>query len=277
MMYFWLNSLTQTGSNNMRFLLSACFVFCLFFASSCAYKQDQILFQEKTSIDSARQKNVETLAGYKIQPQDILQVRNLQNISFIVGDAGGGSSSGSGGGGSSSGGGQTYQVEEDGTVALPVIGRVPVAGLTRMEASKQIEDLYRKTLLKDPIIEVKIVNLKVTILGEIRSQGNYPLVKDKTTLVEMIGEAGGLTDRANEKNVEIIRGGPDNSRITVINLRDVSAITDPATILHNGDIIYIAENKRAIRADKVINLSTFIQPVLIILSTVVIIYSLAHR
>src|ERR1700759_507092 len=111
----------------MRFF-TLCLLLCgLLFISSCSYKQDQLLFQEKNAIDSIRQKNAVTLATYKIQPQDILQVRNLQNISFITGDGSNGSS-----GGQTGSSAQTYQVEEDGTVALPVIGRVPVVGLTRM-------------------------------------------------------------------------------------------------------------------------------------------------
>jgi polysaccharide biosynthesis/export protein len=266
----------------MRFF-TLCLLLCgLLIVSSCSYKQDQLLFQEKAAVDSARQRNVVTLASYKIQPQDILAVRNLQNLSYISGDGGGGSgstSTTSASGGSSGGGGgsgENYQVEEDGTVALPVIGRVPVVGLTRMEATKVIEDLYRKTLLKDPIIEVKIVNLKITMLGEIKAQGNYPLVKDKTTLVEMIGEAGGLTDKANESNIQIIRGEPGSQQVTVVNLRDMSTINDPSTILQNGDIIYIAENKRAIRSDKINTFSTLLQPALIVLNTALLIFTLAR-
>ncbi|MGN6177902.1 MAG: polysaccharide biosynthesis/export family protein, partial [Mucilaginibacter sp.] len=238
---------------------------------------DQLLFQEKSSIDSARQKNAVTLANYKIQPQDLLQVRNLQNIGYITGDGGSGSSSSSGGGTQGASGGQTYQVEEDGTVALPVIGHVQVVGLTRMEATKVIEDLYRKTLLKDPIIELKIVNLKVTLLGEVKEQGNFPLVKDRTTLVEMLGQAGGLTDKANERNVQIIRGDQNNPQVTVVNLRDINSINDPSTILRNGDIVYVAQNKRAIRGDKLSNFSTIVQPVLIILNTALVIYTLARH
>jgi len=201
-------------------------------------------------------------------------VRNLQNMQYIVGDM----SSGGGSGGSSSvSTGQTYQVEEDGNVALPVIGRVPVVGLTRIEAAQKIEALYREKLLKDPIIEVKIVNLKVTILGEIKTQGNFPLVKDRTTLVEMIGEAGGLTDKANEQNVKIIRGNSNNPKVTIIDLSNIKSISDPATILQNGDIIYIAQNKRAVRNDKLLNFSTILQPALILFNTALIIFTLAHN
>jgi polysaccharide export outer membrane protein len=260
----------------MRFLIYTYLFFsllCVFF--SCSYKQDQILFEKKQgAIDSATQKNIVLPGAYQIKPQDILEVRNLQNMSYISGEP---SAESGGGGGGNSSQGQQFRVEQDGTVALPVIGRVPVEGLTRAEAASKIEGLYRKNLLRDPIIDVKIVNLKITILGEIKSQGNYPLIKDKTTLVEMIGEAGGLTERANEKNVEIIRGSQDNPQVTRIDLSDIKSLTDPATILQNGDVIYIAQNRRAVRADKLSNFSIIIQPVLIVFNTALIIFTLAHH
>src|SRR5258708_5406883 len=162
-------------------------------------------------------------------------------------------------------------------VALPVLGRVPVAGLTRAEAAKQIEDLYRKNLLKDPIIELKIINLKVTILGEIKSQGNFPLIKDKTNLIEIIGEAGGLSESANEKNIKIIRGDPKNPQITEIDLSKIKTLADPRIILQNNDIIYIAQNKRAVKNDQLQNFSTTISPILIVFNTALIIYTFIHR
>jgi polysaccharide export outer membrane protein len=173
--------------------------------------------------------------------------------------------------------GKIYQVEEDGTVALPVIGHIAVTGLTRGQAAKLIEDLYRKNLLKDPIIEVKITNLKVTLLGEFKGQGNFPLVKDKTTLVEMIGEAGGLSDRANETNIKIIRGDQRNPQVTYINLRDIQSINDPRAILQNGDIIYASQNKRSIRNENLQNVSTLTQPILLLLNTALVILSFSHR
>lgn len=243
--------------------------------SSCSYKQDQLLFQQRDRVDSVyEQKNMPSI-HYRIQPQDILQLRNLQNISYITGDAA--SANTTGGAGVSTSPGQNFQVEDDGSVSLPVIGRVSVLGLTRQEAATKIEELYKKSLLKDPIIELKIVNLKVTILGEIKAQGNYPLIKDKTTLIEVIGEAGGLTDKSNEKNVEIIRGNPAHPSVKRIDLSNLNSISDPATVMQNGDIIYIAQNKRAIQTDKVSTFTTIIQPALIIFNTILIIFTLARR
>jgi polysaccharide export outer membrane protein len=247
--------------------------------TSCSYKQDQLLFQQKQGFDSASTTIPTPTVHYHIQPQDILQIRNLQNISYIIGDAPSATAStgSSGSGGGSSPQGQDFQVEEDGSVALPVIGRVQVEGLTRQQAANKIEEMYKKSLLKDPIIELKIVNLKTTILGEIKVPGNYPLIKDKTTLIELIGEAGGLTDKANEKNVEIIRGDPAHPIVKRIDLSNIRSLSDPASILQNGDIIYIAENKHAIQTDKITTFSTIIQPALIVLNTVLIIFTLARR
>ena len=245
--------------------------------SSCSYKQDQLLFQQKQGLDSVSAQKAPTLVRYRIQPQDILQIRNLQNISYIIGDAPSATTAAPGGSGGSSPQGQNFQVEEDGNVALPVIGRVQVEGLTRQEASDKIEELYKKSLLKDPIIELKIFNLKITILGEVKTPGNYPLIKDKTTLIELIGEAGGLTDKANEANVEIIRGDPAHPSVSRIDLSNIRSLSNPDGILQNGDIIYIAKNNRAIQTDKITTFSTIIQPALIVLNTVLIIFTLARR
>lgn len=262
----------------MRLLIfTFSFFVILFTFTSCSNKQYQLLFQQKSTItDSLSQKNVVTgTSSYHIKPQDVLQIRNLQNIKYIVDEAP--STSIITGGSGVAGTGQTYQVDEDGAVALPVIGHVPVIGLTRTQAAKLIEDLYRKTLLKDPIIELKIVNLKVTLLGEIKGQGNFPLTKDRTTLVEMIGEAGGLTDKANETNIKIIRGDQLNPQVTEIDLRNIQSINDPRAILQNGDIVYVSQNGRAVRNDKLQNLSVITQPVLLLLNTALIIFTLSHR
>ena len=244
--------------------------------TSCSGKQYQILFEQKATnvnVDTS-QRSYNDLTNYHIKPQDMLQIRNLQNIKYVVDESP--SPSGTGGSGVA-GTGQVYQVEEDGTIALPVIGHIAVSGLTRIQAAKLIEDLYRKNLLKDPIIELKITNLKVTLLGEFRGQGNFPLVKDRTTLVEMIGQAGGLSDKANETNIKIIRGDQQNPQVTYINLRDIQSINDPRAILQNGDIIYASPNKRSIRNDNLQNVSTLVQPVLLLISTALVILSLSRR
>jgi len=157
------------------------------------------------------------------------------------------------------------------------LGHVKVSGLTRYEAQVLIEKMYHQTLLKDPIIALKIVNLKVTLLGEVKSQGNYQLIKDKTTLVDVIGEAGGLTNNANEKDVKIIRGSAKDPKVTEVDLSDINSITDPRTVLQSGDIVYVAQSKRAARNDNLQNFSILLQPALILLNTALIIFTLVRK
>jgi polysaccharide export outer membrane protein len=230
-------------------------------ASSCAYKQQQVLFEKRTiAVDSAGQLPA-AYSSYHIQAQDVLQIRNLQNRKYIVDEPVTSVSAPA----NTNSQGQTYEVQEDGTVTLPVIGHVTVAGLTRLEAAKRIEDLYRKEL-KDPIIELKIINLKVSLFGEVKNQGNYPLLKDNTSLVEVIGEAGGLTERANSKNVKIIRGNTRQRQIIEVDLSDIKTLTDPRIILQNNDIVTIAQNNQAIRNDKLQNVSSILSPAIVLLN-----------
>lgn len=260
-------------------LININLIFLVVLLGSCSFKQQQLLFKERgpnpDSLNTVLKNSGNGTSDYRIQSQDILQIRNLQNIKYIVEEtpisAG---NSGTAGIGQQ---GQTYQVEDDGTVALPVIGRVNVAGLTRTEAMKLIEDDYRKDVLKDPIIDLKIINLKVTLLGEIKAQGNYPLLKDKTNLIEMIGVAGGLTDKANEKNIKIIRGDVKNPQITEVDLSKTGTLADPRLILQNNDIIYVAQSKRAAKNDQLQNFNATVQPLLLIMNTALLIYTLIHR
>ena len=261
-------------------LIQSILAVLLFLFCACSTQQKQLLFQKPIDASIAKSQadvfnNGNGTSDYKIKSQDLLQIRNLQNIKYIVDETP--TSNTTNAGSSVASQGQTFQVDDDGTVALPVIGRIPVAGLTRAEAAKTIEDIYRTKVLKDPIIDLRIVNLKVTILGEIRTQGNFPLTKDKTSLVEMIGEAGGLTEKANEKNIKIIRGDPKNPQVTEVDLGSVKTLADPRLILQNNDIIYIAQNKRAVRSDQIQNFSNTLSPGLIILNTALIIYTLVHR
>jgi len=246
----------------------------ILFCTSCSSQQYQVLFQKKNAIsDTSSQKNAVTVKYYRIQPQDILQIRNLQDDRFIVNQTPVNLNTNTG----MANDGQTFQVKEDGTITMPDIGTINVLGMTRIEAQKLVEDSYRKVLLKDPIIDLKIVNLKVTLLGEVKDQGNFPLIKDKTTLVELIGQAGGLTDKANEKNVKIIRGTEKNPKVIQIDLGDLQSINDPASVLQSGDIIYIAQNKRAARSNNLQNFSIILQPALILLNTLLIIFTLTRR
>ncbi len=175
-----------------------------------------------------------------IAPGDFLVIQNLQNENLIT--QGSGNSQAIQNIQNSSSSGYRYRVENDGSVLVPVLGRVNLGGLSRVKAEKQLNKLYETDLLKDPIISLSIVNLQVTMLGEFGKQGNFVLEKDQVSLVQMLGEAGGLSPRANKKRIKIIRGDYQNPHVFVVDLTDINSLSDPRLFLRNNDIVY-AETK----------------------------------
>ncbi len=258
--------------NRLPFII---FLGTLLLFSACSYKQNQILFEQNTAVpDSVYQKIRANVSNYRIQPQDVLQIKNIQSSKALIDLTAGSAASTNGATGLET---DTYDVDDDGTIALTGLGRVKVAGLTRVQARSLVEELYNKKFLKDALFDLKIVNLKVTVFGEVKSPGNYTLAKDNTTLIDVLGQAGGLTEFANEKNIKIIRGDKTNPDITVVDLSSASAISDTKNILSSNDVIYVAQNKTAIRTKKVQNFSVIAQPVLLLINTALIVFTLARR
>ncbi|MGN6396944.1 MAG: polysaccharide biosynthesis/export family protein [Mucilaginibacter sp.] len=256
--------------------------FCLLVVllSSCSSKQYQVLFQKKRSLTDSGYSVKDSVGEYRIRPQDILQVRNLQDAKkYLINPVQSNAVNTNllADGTSQETGEQNFQVADDGTVILPALGHIRVAGLTRAVAEKTIEDAYRKNVLVNPIIELKIINLKVTMLGEVKNSGNFPLTKEHITLVEMIGAAGGITERADESNIKIIRGTEKEPKVIQVDLGDIKSVNDPRTILQNGDIIYVGQNKRANRTDNLQSVSTIVQPSLLLINAALIILTLFRK
>lgn len=249
-------------------------MFASLLSASCSYKQDQYLFEQKGAAAGVQPADSNAnITNYRIRPQDILQITNIQNDRSIV-DQQAGNSQGVQVNQSAESN-NTYTVDDDGSIGLPTLGRIPIAGLTRMEARKRIEELYGKEL-KHPLLELKITNLKATVAGEVKSPGNVPLIKDRTTLVEIIGEAGGLTENADEKTIKVIRTN-QHSRVDQFDLSNINTLSDPRLVVQNDDIIYVLQNKKAVRNKNLQNFSVIVQPVLLVINTALILYTFARR
>ena len=203
-----------------------------------------------------------------ISVDDILRIVNLQNPELISGI-----SSGTGTGTLGQSLNLNYRVESDSTVAVPVLGKVKLAGLTVLQAERKLQDLYKKEFLKDPIIDVSITNMKVTLLGEVLRQGAYELSKDKTNLVEVIGVAGGFTNRANKTKVKIIRGDKSDPEIIYVDMTDVRAVSSPLLNLKKDDIVYVEPNKASQLGDRLSRTGSLLQIALVFVNTALLIYT----
>ncbi|RZK54615.1 MAG: hypothetical protein EOO91_15640, partial [Pedobacter sp.] len=250
-------------------------LFILLF-SACGARRERSLFNAATDIvtDTIKQVYVVNDKGpgemyYKIKVNDLLAVRNLQDREFGV--------KGSTAATSSSGTNVTsYQVDTEGDVNFPAIGKVHVLGLTRKEIASKLQQLYGEKLLVDPIIEVTVVNVKVTLLGEFNSQGNFLLERDNTTLIDILGEAGGInTKTADPKTLKIIRGDRSNPEIIYVNLNDINSLASKKLVLQNNDLIILQQTKSSALTEKLQGINNVIQPVLVLLNVALLIFSIS--
>ena len=135
-----------------------------------------------------------------------------------------------------------YQVDSLGLIEIPLVGRVKVSNLTNSE----VADTLRKRLnlyLKEPTVNVRILNHKFTILGEIARPATYNILDNRTSLPEAIGMAGDLTIFGRRENVMIIRQENNKREQVRVNLLSRDVLNSPYYYLRNGDIIYIEPSR----------------------------------
>jgi len=259
----------------------------LFLLSSCGVRKERTLFNAPSDIvtDTIKQVYVVNDQGisdayYKIKVNDQLAIRNVQNFEFGATGSTNNSTLGANTQQNSASGSisnvLSYPVELDGMVNLPAIGKVEVVGLSRREAAIKIQDLYKNKLLKEPIIELSVVNLKVTLLGEFSKQGNFLLERDNTTLIDIIGEAGGITKTADPKTLKIIRGDRAHPELIYVNLNDINSLASKKLVLQNHDIIVLQPTKSSATSDKLQSLNNILQPLLVVVNLAVLIFTVTR-
>lgn len=137
---------------------------------------------------------------------------------------------------------QTYIVDKDGNVTMPILGKVHVAGKTTQEVAEHIKNLIAKDV-KDPYVTVKMFSYRVNILGEVHSPGAKTVSREIYTIVDAIADAGDLTNYGQRENILLIRE-ENGKRIHVrLNLNDARITESPYYYLKQNDIIYVEPNK----------------------------------
>ncbi|CAM3347140.1 polysaccharide biosynthesis/export family protein [Zobellia roscoffensis] len=165
-----------------------------------------------------------------------------------------------------------YLIDKDGEIDFPVIGKVKIAGLS----GEEVRLLLRGKLsdyLKDPIINIRLRNFSVSILGEVNRPGTYPVDGERITIMEALGFAGDLTIKGKRENVMVIRDFDGTKVYTRINLTEKEALSSPVYYLTQNDIVYVEPNSSAIKTSTLDNRASIYVSVasLLITSTVLLI------
>jgi protein involved in polysaccharide export with SLBB domain len=137
--------------------------------------------------------------------------------------------------------GGTFQVQEDGTVVVPLLGPVDVNGKTKAEAAQLLEQLFGDGYLRDPHVTVVMTereNLEVSVLGQVQRPGTFPYI-EKLTLVQAISEAGGLNELAHARKVKLTRKGPTGVGTYDVSVKAITEGRAADILLQPGDIIFV--------------------------------------
>lgn len=236
--------------------------------TSCASKKDVILFQD---IQVSQQNSVNYVFP-KIQINDILDVKisalnpetaNPYNSSI-----------------SSSNAVQSleliklngYVVSEDGKIILPVLGAIIVTGKTKDDLEKELVlILENKGHLKNPTVNVRILNAKVTVLGEVKMPGTYTYTEQYISLPQALGYAGDITAEANRKEVVIIREEDGIRKYHKIDLTKTDWFNSPYFTIKQNDIVYVYPNNVKVKSTGFIgNTPTVLSVISILLTSFVL-------
>lgn len=271
-------------SNRLIFPL---FLFFILSLSSCVSHKELVNFNDEESPLTIGTEEIVNAMNLKIQAEDLLRIQvhsadkdqlaalpfNLeppgqQNMMQQAGQA-------------RSGGNYPielfngYLVDQEGNIDFPVIGKIEVNGLTLEEAKAKLINLL-KQYINVPIVNMRFLNLKITVLGEVNNPGTVRLSNKRVTLLEAIGMAGDLSIYANRTNVLVIREENGKRTTARLDLQTAEIFTSPYFYLQQNDVVYIEPTKARIAtvADPV---QRFISYGSGILSIVTLIIALSNR
>ena len=171
---------------------------------------------------------------------------------------------------------QNYIVSNDGTVSIPTLGTVEVAGKTLAEAEEHIYELVKGNFSAAPSVTVRFADFKISVLGEVTSPGTYSIKNGKVNVFEALALARDLTIWGMRDNVKIIREDKDGKRnVYEVNLNDVNILTSPYYYLQQNDVVYVTPNQsKAKNSDVGSSTSLWFSATSILVSLVSLMYNI---
>ncbi len=249
----------------MRFLKYLLFLPLLLWLSSCKVFRSNLML--KTSKDYTYDKIADSLSkqDYKIDANDILNVRIFSNDGFKIVDLA-----------------TTnqisrfieldYVVNMDGTVKLPLVGRIKLAGMSVREATEFLEQVYSDYYVK-PFVFMSVVNKRVIVFpGNGGTARVINLTNNNTTVIEALALTGGIAEDGKAYKVKLIRNQGDKPKVYLMDLSKIEGIAVGNTVVLAHDIIYVEPRYRFART-----LVSEITPIISLISSTFLLYTLVTR
>lgn len=227
-------------------VLFALFTIVIF--ASCASKTDVIYYQNIDQVLASSQE--ENSYSTHLQPDDLLMIIvsaedmeaalpfNLTNTMLTNPNNPAGTGSASQ---------QLYLIDSQGNIEFPILGTIKLAGLTRSNAIAYLKAQISQ-YINSPIINLRIMNYKVTLQGEVNKPGVYNINSERITLPEAIALSGDMTIYGKRNNILIIREINGVKTPVNIDMTQADFIMSPYYYLQQNDIVYVQPNKTRINS-----------------------------
>ncbi|SHM19302.1 polysaccharide biosynthesis/export family protein [Flavobacterium saccharophilum] len=249
------------------------FLSLLFLCFSCASKRNIVYYQ---NIDKTNIQNNANFYEIKIQPDDLLmiivsaedpEVAKPFNLSTVV--VGNSSRLDLATGQQTI---QSYLVDSNGMIEFPIIGKLHVGGLTRSEVLKLLQDKIG-IYIKKPIINLRIMNFKISLQGEVNLPGTYSVESERITLIEALSMAKDLTIYGKRNNILVIREVNGVKSYSRVDITSADFINSPFYYLAQNDVVYVQPNNVKVNASAVgPNTSVIISAISILISLCVLLF-----
>ncbi|MDN3691661.1 polysaccharide biosynthesis/export family protein [Chryseobacterium tructae] len=173
--------------------------------------------------------------------------------------------------------GPTYIVDANGNIDFPILGKIDTSDKTLVQFKEELKQRMTKYII-DPTVNVRLVNFKVTVLGEVNRQGDYVISNGQGTILNALGLAGDLTMYGKRDDVLVVR--TENGQVThgKVNLRDANLINSPYYHLKQGDAIIVAStNTKDLTAKQNPNTGLYLTAASIAITAVAVVVSLIKK
>lgn len=214
-------------------------LFCLL--TSCGSVKDIAYLQGE---DLLNKTTVTDTVSLKIQKDDLLDINVSCPDQELLRPFLRYSSEYNNGGGFNAGSSSGYLVELDGTINFPLLGQIKVAGLTRRQLIGLVQNrLEKEGFIKNPVVTVRFLNFRISILGEVNHPGTYNITGERITLFEALSMAGDLTIHGRRNRVAVIREMDGVRTILYHDLRSRDVFLSPDYYLKQNDMVYVEPNR----------------------------------
>lgn len=139
---------------------------------------------------------------------------------------------------------QAYLVDNGGNIDFPILGKLHLGGLTKGVAEDTLRHRLKAYLKEAPIVNVRMVNYKISVLGEVARPSTFTVANEKVNLFEALAMAGDLTIYGQRSNVKLLREDElGRKEIVLLDLKDPRIVNSPYYYLQQNDIVYVEPNK----------------------------------